>query len=135
MTKIAVVTDDRQTISAHFGRAQYYLVYTIQDGKVTQRELRDKANHSHFAGEHHEHHDQHGKQPHGTDPASQVRHASMMDTIMDCQVLLARGMGWGAQAALKERGVRAILTDIQDAEAAIEVYLAGELVDHPERLH
>jgi len=27
--KIAVGTDDEKTISAHFGRAQYYLVFTL----------------------------------------------------------------------------------------------------------
>ena len=31
--KIAVVTDDHQTISAHFGRAMYYEVFTVVDGK------------------------------------------------------------------------------------------------------
>ena len=43
--KIAVVTDDERTISRHFGRAPYYLVVTIDAGKVIGRELRDKANH------------------------------------------------------------------------------------------
>jgi predicted Fe-Mo cluster-binding NifX family protein len=33
--KIAVVTDDHLTISAHFGRAVFYEVFTISEGKVT----------------------------------------------------------------------------------------------------
>ena len=36
--KIAFVTDDHQTISAHFVRAIYYEVFTIAEGKITQRE-------------------------------------------------------------------------------------------------
>ena len=37
--KIAIVTDDHQTISAHFGRAQFYEILTIDAGKVTVREI------------------------------------------------------------------------------------------------
>ena len=53
--KIAVVTDDHKTISAHFGRAQYYDVFTVEDNKVIEQETREKANHSQFSGEHHHH--------------------------------------------------------------------------------
>ena len=37
--KIAVVTDDHMTICAHFGRAVYYEVFTISDGKIAGREI------------------------------------------------------------------------------------------------
>ena len=45
--KVAVVTDDNRTISPHFGRAQYFLVYEIQDGKVMSKETREKSSHNH----------------------------------------------------------------------------------------
>ena len=51
--KIAVVTDDGETISQHFGRAQHYVVLTIENGQVTGREMRDKFGHRHGAGEPH----------------------------------------------------------------------------------
>ena len=47
--KIALVTEDGQTISQHFGRAAHYLVVTIEDGKIIGRQLRDKLGHTHFA--------------------------------------------------------------------------------------
>jgi len=72
---------------------------------------------------------------HGTDPASQQRHATMMDPISDCQVLLARGMGTGAYNALTARGIRPILTDISTIEEAVQAYIGGQLADHPEWLH
>jgi predicted Fe-Mo cluster-binding NifX family protein len=54
--KIAVVTDDGKMISQHFGRAVHYLVLTVEDGKITRRELRDKPGHHQFAaGAAHEH--------------------------------------------------------------------------------
>ena len=130
--KIAVITDDQQTISQHFGRAQYYRVFSIEDGKIIASEPRAKANHNHFADEHsHMEHDE----PHGSDPASEQRHGTMMDTISDCQVILVRGMGMGAHNALKARGIEPIITDIQDVQQAVEAYLVGSIVDHPEKLH
>jgi len=131
--KIAVVTDDEKTISAHFGRAQYYVVFTVEDGKITGQETRSKANHSQFTGEDN-HYDEHSN-THGMDPGSQHRHGMMMETIGDCQVLLARGMGQGAHYSLKERGIRPVLTDIQDMQAAVEAYLSGKLIENLGRLH
>lgn len=131
--KIAVVTDDEKTISAHFGRAQYYVVFTVEEDKVITQETRPKANHSQFSGADH-HHGEHGDS-HGMDPDSQRRHGMMMETIADCQVLLARGMGQGAHNNLKERGIQPVLTDIWDMREAVESHLAGTLVENLQRLH
>ena len=125
--KIAIVSDDHQTISAHFGRAQFYEVFTIDAGKVTARETLVRFNSQIVAvggghepeGEHHHHHD----------------HNAMMTPISDCQVLLAGGMGTGAHLSLKEHGIKPIITDIHEIQAAVDAYLAGTLVDHAERLH
>jgi predicted Fe-Mo cluster-binding NifX family protein len=131
--KIAVITDDFKTVSAHFGRAQHYEVFTVDDGKIIARESRSKASHTQFVEQ-----GLHVQQPdesHGSDPASQHRHGTMMDSISDCQVLLARGMGMGAYEALNSRGIHPIITDIPEIQTAIDTYLAGGMVDHPERLH
>ena len=125
--KIAIVTDDHQTISAHFGRAQFYEVFTIDAGKVTARETLVRSNSQIVAvgggpepeGEHHHQHD----------------HNAMITPISDCQVLLAGGMGMGAHLSLKEHGIQPIITDIREIQAAVDAYLAGTLVDHTERLH
>lgn len=131
--KIAVVTDDEKNISAHFGRAQYYVVLTVKDGQVIEQETRPKANHSQFAGEH-GHHGEHGDS-HGMDRQSQHRHAQMMDAIEDCQVLMARGMGQGAHYSLTSRGIKPVLTDIQDIQEAVDAYLAGRLIENMSRVH
>ena len=129
--KIAVVTDDHRTISAHFGRALYYEVFTIADGKITQREALPKPAHNQFANEPH---DEPGY-THGHGPAAESRHARMLVPIRDCQVLLTRGMGQGAFDNLKQAGIQPILTDIQEIEPAVKAYIDGQLQDHPERLH
>lgn len=130
--KIAVVTDDSRIISAHFGRARYYLVFTIEDDRIVERELRPKANHSHFAAE------EHGHSPsgeHGTDPAAQHRHNMMIETISDCQILIARGMGSGAYRSLMAGGIQPIITDVVEIDEALNIYLSGTLTSHLEKLH
>ena len=88
--KIAAVTEDGVTISQHFGRAPYYVVLTVEDGQVVGREQREKVAHGRGAGGH-----VHVEgQAHGFDAASQDTHGRMAAPIADCQVLLARGMGW-----------------------------------------
>ncbi len=137
--KIAAVSEDGVTISHHFGRAPFYVVITVEEGKVVAREKRAKLGHSHFAGGQHgeEAHEAHGADPrgHGLDAASQDRHASMVAAISDCQVLLSRGMGAGAYQSISQAGIRPMVTDIASIDAAISAYLAGKLTDHTERLH
>ena len=131
-TKIAFVTDDHKTISAHFGRATFYEVFTLEDGKVTRREARPKPGHNQFAAGPHEEEPGHA---HGTGPAAEGRHLRMAGVILDCQVLVARGMGQGAFDNLQRQGIQPLLTEIGEIEAALEAYRDGRLIDRPERLH
>ena len=122
--KLAVITDDGKTISQHFGRALNYLVLTIEDGKVTEREMRAKMGHNQFSTEaHHEHHGE----GHGMDPASHNRHAQMADAISDCQAILCGGM--------LQLNIKPIVTEIQDIELAAKAYIDGKIIDRTEMLH
>ena len=133
--KIAAVSEDGVTISQHFGRAPFYVVVTVEDGKIVAREKRDKMGHNHFSGETHE--ESHGEDPrgHGFDPAAQNRHARMVTAIADCEVLLARGMGAGAYESMKQANIRPLVTDVANIDEAVQAYLAGSLKDHVEKLH
>lgn len=130
--KLAVVIDDRETISQHFGRALYYLVYTVEGGEIRSRELRDKPGHQHFAGEHHEHDHSH---EHGSDAHSDHKHGQMIAPIVDCEALIVRGMGRGAYVALEQAQIRPFVTDIIQTDAAVQAYLNGSLTNHTEKLH
>ncbi len=132
--KIAVVTEDGQTISMHFGRAPYYLVFTVEDGAIVAQEQRDKANHQHFVGQPHDHSHDH-EQGHGFDPASADKHNRMIEAIIDCEAVIVRGMGRGAYVAMEQANIRPIVTDIASAEDAVRAYAEGRIVDHTERLH
>ncbi len=131
--KIAAITDDGQTVSQHFGRARYYLVLTVENEQVTDRQLRNKVGHAHFADEPHPA-EQPG-QPHGFDPVSQNRHAQMAETIADCQVLICGGMGMGAYESMRGRGIKPVVTDVTPIDDAVRAYVGGTLPDLVEKLH
>jgi predicted Fe-Mo cluster-binding NifX family protein len=131
--KIAAVSDDGFNISQHFGRAPFYVVLNVEEGKIVDREKRPKTGHHAFAVR--EHSKMIPGERHGYDARSQVRHASMAETIADCQVLLAGGMGWGAYDSLKSRSIELVVTDVKSIEEAVKLYLEGRLPNLMERLH
>lgn len=137
--KIAVVTDDNRSISPHFGRAQYYLVYEIQDGKILSKETRPKSSHNH--------HDmvelRSGtgdtsvqQERHHEDSASEGSlHDKMLSNVKDCEALIARGMGAGMYGSIRQLGIKPFVTSIATADDAVLAYIRGTLDDHTERLH
>jgi len=44
-------------------------------------------------------------------------------------------MGRGAYEAIKQSGIKPIITDRIDADEAVEAYVKCTLEDHPEKLH
>lgn len=131
--KIAAISDDEVSISRHFGRALYYVIVTIEDGKIIAKETRSKAGHQTFAA--HEPPKLAPGERHGYDAGSHTRHAAMAEVISECQVLLAGGMGWGAYEAMQGYGIEPIVTDVENIDEAVELYLAGRLPNMMERLH
>jgi len=131
--KIAAVSDDGYKISQHFGRAPYYVVLTVENGVIVNKEQRPKAGHHTFAAQ--EPHKMAPGERHGFDEGSQSRHASMAETIADCQVLFAGGMGWGAYESLKGYNIEPVITDVENIYKAVELYLKGKLPNLMDRLH
>jgi predicted Fe-Mo cluster-binding NifX family protein len=131
--KIAVISDDGQTVSEHFGRAPYYVVLTIEDDQVVSSETRPKAGHGVFVGQDPPSLDARGR--HGYGATSQARHQSMAETIADCQALLAGGMGWGAFESLQSYGIEPVVTDVRDIHEAALRYARGDLPNLMGRLH
>jgi predicted Fe-Mo cluster-binding NifX family protein len=131
--KIAAITDDGNTISQHFGRAPYYLVATVENGEIVNRELRNKLGHAQFADQPHSR--EIPGQPHGMDSASHNKHVQMAETIADCEALLCRGMGTGAYESMKALNIRPVVTDIVNIDEAILAYVNGQIVNHIEKLH
>jgi predicted Fe-Mo cluster-binding NifX family protein len=49
------------------------------------------------------------------------------------QIVLIPGLD--THNAFKARGIESIITDIPEVQQAVEAYLNGSIVDHPEKLH
>ena len=122
--KIAAVTEDGVTIHSHFGQAPYYQVLTIENHQIVAREQRVKPAHNHGTRDEHHH-----------TAAVDTHSQGMAAVIADCQVLLARGMGQPAYAALQAAGIQPILTEKQNIDDAAQAYLRGELTHRAERVH
>jgi predicted Fe-Mo cluster-binding NifX family protein len=124
-----------QTISQHFGRAPYYLVFTLEDGQIVNKELRDKIGHRQFAQSDHAHDPESDPRGHGLGAHADTKHARMIESIRDCQVIIVRGMGRGAYQAMEQADIRAFVTELGNAEDAVLAYASGSLANHTERLH
>lgn len=130
--KVAVITDDGKTINRHFGRARYYRVFTVEDGKVIGSEMRDKMGHHHYANQPHQ--DTPGM-PHGMDADSHQKHVSMTEVIQDCEAVIGGGMGMGAFNSMQSLGIKPVLTDMEDVEEAVQAYVDGTLVERSDLAH
>jgi len=124
--KVAVVTDDGSTVSAHFGRAQRYLVYRVEGGEIKGKEARDKAAHGPGEGHHHA-----GE----SRPDMAVTHAAMLANVNDCEAVIARGMGRPMYEFIGGSGMRVFITAVEDADEAVRKFASGTLDNHAELLH
>jgi len=130
--KVAIVTNDGDFISQHFGRSRYYKIYTIEDNAVTSSELRERGS-GHFARQpsgapEHSHGPHENPQDgHGYGAEARDKHATMAAEISDCQVLIAGGMGAGAYEHFKAAGLEVILTDYASIEEAVTAWMEGKI--------
>ena len=101
--KIAVTYEDGNVFQ-HFGRTENFKVYDIEDGSITASEVMS---------------------------SNGVGHEALAWLLKDqnIDVLICGGMGQGAQDALAEAGIEVCAGAEGDADAAVEAYLKGELVN------
>lgn len=131
--KIAAITDDGETISRHFGRAAHYLVATIEDGKISGRQLRDKLGRSRFVARLHE--ARQSTQMRDVDATFYNKHLQLTDPIADCEALLCGGMEMGTYKSMQVYGICPIITDITEIDEAVRAYVKGEITNHVENLY
>jgi predicted Fe-Mo cluster-binding NifX family protein len=120
--KIAFSTDDGETISKHLGQAQYFKVVTLEDGQVQASERREKASHSHNDHEH--------EHEAGVHPGQQ-----MVESIRDCQVLIAGGMGQPMYNRAVSSGMEVFLTGEDRIDDALAAYRQGKMTSDMRRVH
>ncbi|MBT3265600.1 dinitrogenase iron-molybdenum cofactor biosynthesis protein [Candidatus Poribacteria bacterium] len=132
--KIAAVTDNYKTITEHFGRARHYVVFTVEDGEVVSREIRQKNTAVIYGSDC-------GAERPPIEPDRSfgagrgLRLSRTISVITDCDVVLARGLGAGMYRNLQQAGIRPFLTDVADVEEAVSAYIEDRLVEQPDRIH
>lgn len=131
--KIAVVTENGQNISQHFGRAPYFAILTVEEGKVLNMEMRERKT-GHFAQGQIQEQEHDHSQGHGV--GQDDKHDVMAREIGDCQVLIAGGMGIGAYKRFFENGINVMMTDKSDINEAVKLFSEGNLKNlYEERTH
>ncbi len=119
--RVAFPTEDGETISAHLGRAPYYLVAEYEDRETPHYEKRDKTFHG--SEQHHE-------------GESHMSHAqAMFQPITDCPVLISGGMGQPAYEQAIRQGLQVFLTGEKSIPEALQAYREGRLSTDPRRIH
>jgi predicted Fe-Mo cluster-binding NifX family protein len=121
--KVAVVSDDQTTIAAHFGRAQGFMVYTVEDGKVVSKDWLPNTFTAHMHG--------HAQQEHGAGQHGHG-HGPVLNALAECDAVISGGMGRHAYTDLTKSGRRVFITSEIDAEKAVNLLLSGQLTDMPE---
>ena len=118
--KIAVASSDGVDVSGHFGRSASFIVYEIQDNKITNREIRPNQQTAFAKGQCLE------GIPHSHDQAHS--HADVVEVLKDCQAILCQGMGWRAAEELTANGIQPLIVEkYSKADEAVEAYLQGEI--------
>ena len=121
--KIAVATNNNETVAGHVGRCKAFLVYEIKDSRIVRVELRENSFSNHAHGIRHEnyghHHSEHG---HGH------RHGRLVEGLRDCEYLIFKSGGWRMIENLQENNIQPIITDEKIADDAVNQLIKGELV-------
>ncbi len=118
--KIALATLNGNTVTGHFGRTKAFVVVELDDGVEVNRELREVG--SCNQGDH-------------PDPGHRRRHHDLVDTVQDCDVVIAGGMGLPVQERLEAADISVTLTDIRSIDEAIQAYSTGSIAHDPNRAH
>jgi len=129
LKKIAIATDDNQTVAGHVGRCRAFLIFETDGAKILNTEVRENLFTHHRQNENSENENGHhhgGEHAHG--------HQNLVEGLKDCEVVIFSHGGWRLIEDLKANNITPILTNEKIAERAILKYLKGELIENNENV-
>ena len=116
MKRVAVATNDGESISSHFGRSAAFIVFDADERGAVRSEVRQNL---HACGEH-------TGCGHGHDHATNAGHAGLLSLLQDCCAVIAGGMGRRAAEELHSHGVDTVMVDVAlTPRDAVLTYLSG----------
>ena len=119
--KIAFATNDQISVTGHLGRCRSFMVFTVNENKIVEKEARENSftHHRMHQPEHnHEHHHREG---------GGHSHAGLVEGLKDCSYLISKGGGWRVVEDLKHNNIITIFTDIELIDDAVNEFVKGEL--------
>jgi predicted Fe-Mo cluster-binding NifX family protein len=108
--KIAVSTDDNKNVSRHVVKCKGFIIFTVENGEIKNKEFRENIFTHHGRGGGGHHHD--GKID------GRYGYGKLASGISDCSYLICQGCGWKLVEDLKQAGIKPIITRETDAETA-----------------
>lgn len=114
--KIAVASDDKVTISEHFGRAEGFMVFEIHEGTIRSQEYRKNLGRS-------------------TGECHSCDHETMIRNIHDCDVVISYGMGHRIYTDLLHHHITPVVTDERTVQDAVQKFLNNQLENRTDKLH
>ncbi len=123
--KIAVATNDFQTVAGHVGRCKGFIIYELNEkGEITNKKEVENAFTNHGAGGHHEHGAGHG---HGNAAHGEAAHSRIAEGIEFANWLICRAAGPGLVNSLAANNIRVAFTKIGSADEAVKLLIADAL--------
>lgn len=122
--KIAIPTNNMSTISAHFGRSKGFMIYHVENDKITNIEYKLNTFTGHAKGKHKE--DDKGNHNHS--------HEGIFKAIGSCKTVIAGGMGQRLYNDFFERKIQVYVTHEKDMGKAMDQFLNNTLENSPEKL-
>jgi predicted Fe-Mo cluster-binding NifX family protein len=101
--KIAVTSQNRKNVTEHAGRCRKFWIFNIENNTIVDKQLLELPREQAF-------HDSSAHAPHPLD---------------HIDILIAGGMGEGLMARLERRGIKSVVTQEDDPETAVSLYLSS----------
>jgi predicted Fe-Mo cluster-binding NifX family protein len=123
--RIAVATENGESISADFDRSPYFVVLEVEAGKILDRSVRRNPLAGYFRGPH-------AYRPgrnHENDAGCLDACLAVEDTLRDCDAIISHRLGGRACKGLRARGIDLIATEETQVEQAVASYLHRTIRD------
>ncbi|MGV8172241.1 MAG: NifB/NifX family molybdenum-iron cluster-binding protein [Candidatus Woesearchaeota archaeon] len=114
--KIAIASDDKITISHHFGKAAGFSVFETVNNKIIKEDYR--LNVGKNSGE-----------------CGSCNHQMMINNIKDCEYVISYGMGRRIYDDLTANNIKAVVTEEKNVKDALKKFMENTLKNRIDKLH
>lgn len=117
--KIAIATNDYNTVASHIGRCNAFVIYEINGEKIINTEVRENNfTHHQINGEKFHHHSR-GEGHHS--------HDGLINGLKDCIYIISRSGGWRLVEDLKQYNITTLFTKEKLIDDVINLFMIGKL--------